>query len=1309
MAMTMAEQQGGGSGRTGRKRRRADSRRKLVAGDKVEVRSEEDGLLGSWHSATVIGCEDEKREVQYNRILDDDGSGKLTEVLRVSPLLDGLNPGGVDQNSCRGNIRPSPPVVVFGPWDLPYGWCVDVYYNNAWWEGVVFDHEDGAEKRNVFFPDLGDEQITATGDIRITQDWDESTYHWRTRGFWPFLQVTESLEEEWPLPVSVKQIWYDLREKGGLDMTMDWTSRDESLWKKLVFEVINENLEIVLRDVLPLLDSAGDLIEEDCPVFELPAPALNVEMLPKGDVDSPPSILPVDEPSVVARADHDTNLTDMVNRIVDDVDETAARFHSSGFSVKPGQEVRDLEIMDSFMVHGVPIMNPSDEQDLSWDSKGPSVLPEALPLLPSNPERNSCNSLQITAKASSTTNYNQNSNTLSDSTCRNSGNWQPLGPDLLPGAQLCPDAVDNYVKKGGHGSDSLVMDVRKHLSSLGWEMQCTRKGGQLRVRYMSPHGKCYYSLLRVCQDVMEKNGEILSHTSEDADKSLVTSPRDLTMSLPSQYQNNCGPNSAVVFDVQPLYCPQAVVDYYMFQEEKGGRSYRDNAANDLRVKVKMHLSAAGWTFRWVYKGGRYQKQYVSPSGSCLFSLRMACKRCINDNGLHSANNSKQMEGESLSNKLLPLVGSPDIQKTLVPENALSERSRDGNTSRFELGKVRNLSVVDYKGSKRFRTKKDLVMHSESQTSSSLGQVSSNAMTEGSTRCSGSLSVSGDDLEASEPSPTLVSRKRVRHVVPQLSQHHPKTILSWLMDNNVVLPREKVFYHRRRHSHSLGNGRLRRDGINCSCCGDVFTLNGFVNHAGGANITNMKPAAAIFLGDGRSLLDCQQQAFRAKGMSRIMRQTRSTRKSSLHDIQNDYICSVCHYGGELILCDGCPSSFHKGCLGLKDVPDGDWFCPSCCCAICNQCKSRENAGCFVDDHVLRYHIGCLRTRGVTNLERNHKMNWFCSKECEKVSVGLSELLEKPRRLGADNLTWTLLKCVKPDHNGVNFLDIEAAAENYIRLNLALNVMHECFEPVKEPYTSSDLIEDVIFNRRSELNRVNFQGFYTVLLEKDDELITVATVRIYGGKVAEVPLIGTRFQYRRLGMCRILMDELEKKLKELGVETLVLPAVSSVLNTWTTSFGFKKMTDSERLQYLGYTFLDFQGTVMCQKRLIDITLAESNLPGGSWHNFEDDANHQFDEVDLVGSSAVFDILREDTTDGSETVAEGQLSCAVVAVVDPAKSSSWEKFLLLDNFDGEQCGFEASSKPSDENTLEVQSGEYSDGGLKCYQRRRKLESRS
>lgn len=30
-------------------------------------------------------------------------------------------------------------------------------------------------------------------------------------------------------------------------------------------------------------------------------------------------------------------------------------------------------------------------------------------------------------------------------------------------------------------------------------------------------------------------------------------------------------------------------------------------------------------------------------------------------------------------------------------------------------------------------------------------------------------------------------------------------------------------------------------------------------------------------------------------------------------------------------------------------------------------------------------------------------------------------------------------------------------------------------------------------RSELNRLNFRGFYTVLLERNDEMIAVATVR------------------------------------------------------------------------------------------------------------------------------------------------------------------------------------------------------------------------
>lgn len=65
---------------------------------------------------------------------------------------------------------------------------------------------------------------------------------------------------------------------------------------------------------------------------------------------------------------------------------------------------------------------------------------------------------------------------------------------------------------------------------------------------------------------------------------------------------------------------------------------------------------------------------------------------------------------------------------------------------------------------------------------------------------------------------------------------------------------------------------------------------------------------------------------------------------------------------------------------------------------------------------------------------------------------------------------------------------------------------------------------------------------------------------------------------------------QKLKELGVGKLILPAVLSALNTWTHSFKFTRMTATERLKYLNYTFLDFQDTIMCQKHLMGSSSSE-----------------------------------------------------------------------------------------------------------------------
>lgn len=191
---------------------------------------------------------------------------------------------------------------------------------------------------------------------------------------------------------------------------------------------------------------------------------------------------------------------------------------------------------------------------------------------------------------------------------------------------------------------------------------------------------------------------------------------------------------------------------------------------------------------------------------------------------------------------------------------------------------------------------------------------------------------------------------------------------------------------------------------------------------------------------------------------------------------------------------------------------------------------------------------------------------------------------------EDLSWTILKHKNDARHPFAPSDIETVTECQSKLHVALCVMHECFESIKEPYMNRDLIEDVLFSKPSDLNRLDFQGFYTVLLEREDEVISVAAVRIHDEKVAEIPLVCTRAQYRKQGMCRILINVLEEKLRELEVERVVLPAMPQVLRTWTTSFGFSVLSISERLELLRYTFLEFQDTRMCQKVLCSLSAAK-----------------------------------------------------------------------------------------------------------------------
>lgn len=75
------------------------------------------------------------------------------------------------------------------------------------------------------------------------------------------------------------------------------------------------------------------------------------------------------------------------------------------------------------------------------------------------------------------------------------------------------------------------------------------------------------------------------------------------------------------------------------------------------------------------------------------------------------------------------------------------------------------------------------------------------------------------------------------------------------------------------------------------------------------------------------------------------------------------------------------------------------------------------------------------------------------------MGLQRLLGKPIPIGVPNLTWTLVKFSQHDTCKLDATDIQTLS----KLNIAHRVMHECFEPVHEPYSSGDLAEDVLFSR------------------------------------------------------------------------------------------------------------------------------------------------------------------------------------------------------------------------------------------------------
>eukprot|EP00897_Mesotaenium_endlicherianum_P002171 jgi/Mesen1/1982/ME000147S01076 len=467
----------------------------------------------------------------------------------------------------------------------------------------------------------------------------------------------------------------------------------------------------------------------------------------------------------------------------------------------------------------------------------------------------------------------------------------------------------------------------------------------------------------------------------------------------------------------------------------------------------------------------------------------------------------------------------------------------------------------------------------------------------------------DDCAKSPPG-TSSSQQQERHFNgPLLSAdgvggpaHARRSVIVRLMEAGVLVEGEELKYMSKKDGSVLRAGVVSWDGIRCRCCERCFALSEFETHSGS---TARRPAANIFRADGVSLAQCQNMA----GVSSYSVHLEPRGSAQLQEVEVDYsddVCRVCGDGGELICCDACPATFHFKCIGIEDVPEGDWFCPSCRCTICGGSQFDPdgfgaNTVMLCDQCEREYHVACLQDRGIARLTNLPDGTWFCNRDCEKIHTSLRSLVGKSQPLD-DGFSWMIVRYSEEDEqeeaaeahdapppppmfapaaDGAKTA-AAAEAEHARKLRSSLAVMHECFHPIKDARTQEDMIPSLLFSRQTATG--DYRGFYTMLLEKGGDLITAATVRVFGSKVAEMPLIGTRFQFRRKGMCRRLVNAIEQLLAGLGVEKLVLPAVPDVLATWTGAFGFQAMEDREKRSLAELGVLVFPGASTLEKHLL-----------------------------------------------------------------------------------------------------------------------------
>ncbi|GJZ92064.1 acyl-CoA N-acyltransferase [Tanacetum coccineum] len=328
-----------------------------------------------------------------------------------------------------------------------------------------------------------------------------------------------------------------------------------------------------------------------------------------------------------------------------------------------------------------------------------------------------------------------------------------------------------------------------------------------------------------------------------------------------------------------------------------GASYTEKQL--LREKIKKMLFGAGWTIDYRPRRGRdyLDSVYMSPSGTGYWSITKAYE------ALQKEEKNSSKDGKDftpLPNEMLSKLTRQTRRKE--EKVSLKNKKREGDSSKSKKAKVKVLKdvrKVSENKVKEVREDSGEERPLKYDTPKKLVGTKSHIIDERKNRALGRLAllVRGYDHGSnSEDNEEVYSGKR--------------TLISWLIDSGMISIGEKVEYMNLRKRRVMEEGYITEDGIQCGCCSKTVTISRFELHAGSKL---GQPFQNIYVKSGKSLLQCQIDAWN--------KQKESERKG-FHavDIEgedpNDDTCGLCGDGGDLICCDGCPSTFHLSCLDMQ---------------------------------------------------------------------------------------------------------------------------------------------------------------------------------------------------------------------------------------------------------------------------------------------------------------------------------------------------------------------------------------------------------